>query len=206
MESEPARRTSTRALLDQLADGPPGDQLALGNLLDGLGPRGFGVLLFLAIPPSFFPGVAAFIGSPVVMLVGLHLLLLRPHLWLPGFIARRGPHRELIIRFEHRFAPWLARLERWVKPRWEGMIDHPLASSFTGLLLILLGVLLALPIPFTNLLFALLLLLIALALLERDGRLLVVSWLAGSMAVLVIGILSGELARRTASWIDHFLV
>lgn len=206
MESEPARRTSTRALLDQLADGPPGDQLALGNLLDGLGPRGFGVLLFLAIPPSFFPGVAALIGSPVVMLVGLHLLLLRPHLWLPGFIARRGPHRELIIRFEHRFAPWLARLERWVKPRWEGMIDHPLASSFTGFLLVLLGVLLALPIPFTNLLFALLLLLIALALLERDGRLLVVSWLAGSMAVLVIGILSGELARRTASWIDHFLV
>ncbi len=201
--TEPGRGTSTRALLDELAEGDPDDQLALGDLLDGLGQRGFGVLLFLAIPPSFFPGVAAVIGSPVVILVGLHLLLCRPHVWLPGFLERRGPHRELIIRFERRFDPWLVRLERWVKPRWQGLIDHPLAGIYTGLLLVLLGLLLALPIPFTNVLFALLLLSVALALLERDGRLLLVSWLAGSTAVLVFGILSGELASRTAWWLDR---
>ncbi len=206
MTSEPERGTSTRALLDELAEGDPGDVLALGDLLDGLGQRGFGVLLFLAIPPSFFPGVAAIIGSPVVILVGLHLLFRRPHVWLPGFLAKRGPHRELIIRFEKRFDPWLKRLERWVKPRWEGLIDHPLASIYTGLLLVLLGFLLALPIPFTNVVFALLLLLIALALLERDGRLLLVSWLTGSIAVLIFGVLSGELARQSAWWIDHFLL
>ena len=67
----------------------------------------------------------------------------------------------------------------------------------------LLGFLLALPIPFTNVLFALLLLLIALALLERDGRLLLVSWLAGTVAVLFFGVLSGELARRAAWWLEH---
>lgn len=201
--NEPGRGTSTRALLDDLAEGDPDDLLALGDLLDGLGQRGFGVLLFLAIPPSFFPGVAAVIGGPVVILVGLHLLICRPHIWLPGFLARRGPHRELIIRFERRFDPWLVRLERWVKPRWQGLIDHPLAGIYTGLLLILLGLLLALPIPFTNVLFALLLLSVALALLERDGRLLLVAWLAGSTAVLVFGILSGELAQRTAWWLDR---
>lgn len=205
MASDPARGTSTRALLDELAAGDPGDQLALGDLLDGLGQRGFGVLLFLAIPPSFFPGVAAVIGSPVVILVGLHLLLCRPHVWLPRFLERRGPHRELIIRFERRFDPWLKRLERWVKPRWQALIDHPLAGIYTGLLLVLLGFLLALPIPFTNVLFALLLLLIALALLERDGRLLLVSWLAGTVAVVFFGVLSGELARRAAWWLDRWV-
>ena len=204
--TESERGTSTRALLDELAEGDPNEVLALGNLLDGLGQRGFGVLLFLAIPPPCFPGVAAVIGSPVVILVGLHLLFRRPHVWLPGFLARRGPHRELIIRFEKRFDPWLKKLERWVKPRWEGFIDHPVASIYTGLLLVLLGLLLALPIPFTNVVFALLLLLISLALLERDGRLLLVSWVTGSIAVLVFGILSGELARRSAWWVDKFLL
>ena len=204
--TESERGTSTRALLDELAEGDPNEVLALGNLLDGLGQRGFGVLLFLAIPPSFFPGVAAVIGSPVVILVGLHLLFRRPHVWLPGFLARRGPHRELIIHFEKRFDRWLKKLERWVKPRWEGFIDHPVASIYTGLLLVLLGLLLALPIPFTNVVFALLLLLISLALLERDGRLLLVSWVTGSIAVLVFGILSGELARRSAWWVDKFLL
>lgn len=206
MTSEPERGTSTRELLDELAEGDPKDLLALGELLDGLGQRGFGVLLFLAIPPSFFPGVAAVIGSPVIILVGLHLLFLRQHVWLPKFLAKRGPHRELIIRFERRFDPWFKRLERWVKPRWEWLIDHPLASIYTGLLLVLLGFLLALPIPFTNVLFALLLLLVSLALLERDGRLLLVSWLTGTGAVVVFGVLSGELARRSAWWIDHFLL
>ena len=204
--TESERGASTRALLDELAEGDPNEVLALGNLLDGLGQRGFGVLLFLAIPPSFFPGVAAVIGSPVVILVGLHLLFRRPHVWLPGFLARRGPHRELIIHFEKRFDPWLKKLERWVKPRWEGFIDHPVASIYTGLLLVLLGLLLALPIPFTNVVFALLLLLISLALLERDGRLLLVSWVTGSIAVLVFGIFSGELARRSAWWVDKFLL
>ena len=205
MASDRAPGTSTRALLDDLAEGDPNDLIALGGLLDGLGQRGFGVLLFLAIPPAFFPGVAAVIGSPVVILVGLHLLLCRPHVWLPGFLARRGPHRELIIRFERRFDPWLRRLERWVKPRWQGLIDHPLAGIYTGLLLVLLGLLLALPIPFTNVLFALLLLLVALSLIERDGRLLLVSWFIGTFAVLVFGVLSGELARRSAWWIERAL-
>ena len=69
MTSDPERGTSTRALLDELAEGDPADLLALGDLLDGLGQRGFGVLLFLAIPPSFFPGVAAIIGSPVIIAI-----------------------------------------------------------------------------------------------------------------------------------------
>ena len=93
----------------------------------------------------------------------------------------------------------------WVKPRWQGLIDHPLAGIYTGLLLVLLGLLLALPIPFTNVLFALLLLLVALSLIERDGRLLLVSWFIGTFAVLVFGVLSGELARRSAWWIERAL-
>ena len=196
----------TRALLDALAEGDPDDVLRLGTLLQGLGPRAFGVLLFLAIPPAFFPGVAAFIGSPVIILVGLQLLLARQGAWLPGWLASRGPHRRLLIRFDERMSPWLARLERWIKPRWPGLIGHPLASMFTGLLLVLLGVLLALPIPFTNVVFALLLLLLALALLERDGALMLLAWVAGSAAVLVFGVLSGELAIRAAWWIDHFVL
>lgn len=203
--SKTERGLGTRALLDQLAEGDPGDVLELGKLLDGLGARAFGVLLFLAIPPSFFPGVAAVIGSPVIVLVGLHLLLRRRQVWLPDFLARRGPHRELIIRFDRRFAPWLAKLERFVRPRWPALLDHPLAGIYTGLLLVLLGILLALPIPFTNVVFALLLLLVSLGLLERDGRLMLVAWITGSIAVLVFGILSGELAARAAWWIDRFV-
>jgi hypothetical protein len=59
-----------------------------------------------------------------------------------------------------------------------------------------------LPIPLTNYLFGALLLLFALALLERDGALLLVAWGAGAIAVAVFGVLSGKFAAMAAHGID----
>ena len=92
-------------------------------------------------------------------------------------------------------APWLRRLEKLVRPRMTAFLDNRIALSFTGLLLVLLGVLLALPIPFTNYVFGFLLLLFAFALLERDGALLLVAWVAGGIAIVVFGFLSGNLVE-----------
>ena len=60
-----------------------------------------------------------------------------------------------------RVSPWLRAGARGAPPA--AVIDHPAATMFTGLLLVLLGILLALPIPLTNYLFGLLLLAFALA-------------------------------------------
>lgn len=202
------RRSSergTRALLDQLAEGDPDDLLRLGDLLSGLGRRAFGVLLFLAIPPSFIPGVAGLISSPIVVLVGVQLVLGLRRPWLPKFLASRGPHRHVLIKFDRWFAPWLTRLEKLIKARMTALLDHRLASIVSGVILVLLGLLLALPIPLTNGLFGALLLLFTLALLERDGVLMLVAWIAGAASIAVFGVLSGNLAAMAARWLDVLL-
>ena len=94
------------------------------------------------------------------------------------------------------------RLEKLVRPRATILLDHRLADFFTGLLLVLLGLLLALPIPFTNYVFGVLLLLFVFALLERDGALMLVAWLAGAIAVVVFGFVSGNLVQMLATLID----
>lgn len=193
--------TTTVALLDGFANGNPDDVLRLGDLLKDFGPAAFGMLLFLGVLPAFIPvpGVGGAVGGPLVILVGVQLLLGTRKLWLPGFLARRGPHRSAMMRFRQRMAPWLRRLEKLVRPRMTAFLDNRIALSFTGLLLVLLGVLLALPIPFTNYVFGFLLLLFAFALLERDGALLLVAWIAGSIAVVVFGFLSGNLVEATTA-------
>ena len=197
------REAGTRALLDSLAQGNPDDLLTLRDLLAGLGRRAFGMLLFVASLPAFIPiPIGGVIAGPLVVLIGAQLLIGLRRPWLPGFIARRGPHRHAMARFRDLLAPWLTRLERVVKPHAAAMLDHRLASAFTGLLLVLLGVLLALPIPFTNYLFAALLLMFAFALLERDGRLMGVAWVAAVVAIAVFGVLSGSLVAAAARWID----
>ncbi|WP_447940245.1 exopolysaccharide biosynthesis protein [Pseudoxanthomonas mexicana] len=200
------RHTSTATLIDGFAAGDPDEVLRLGDLLKGFGPAAFGMLLFIGVLPAFIPvpGVGGAIGGPMVILVGVQLLLGMRKVWLPDFLARRGPHRSAMMRFRQRMAPWLRRLEKLVRPRMAGFLDNRLALGFTGLLLVLLGILLALPLPFTNYVFGFLLLLFALALLERDGALLLAAWIAGAIAVVVFGFLSGNLVEPLARLIDSW--
>ena len=198
------RERGLRALLYGLAAGDPDEVLRLRDLLTGLGRRGFGMLLLIATLPAFIPiPIGGAISGPLVVLIGAQLLggMRRP--WLPKFLADRGPHRHALARFDRRISPLLAWLEKFVRPRLPVVLDHRIAGIFTGLLLILLGLLLSLPIPLTNYLFGGLLLLFALALLERDGALMLVGWIAGAIAVAIFGVLSGNLATVAAHWLDR---
>jgi hypothetical protein len=205
VEAAMAHEAGTRALLDGFAVGDPDDLLCLRDLLAGLDRRAFGMLLFITTLPAFIPiPIGGAISGPLVVLIGAQLLggMRRP--WLPKFLADRGPHRHALARFDRRISPLLAWLEKFVRPRLPVVLDHRVASMFTGLLLILLGLLLSLPIPLTNYLFGGLLLLFALALLERDGALMLVGWIAGAIAIAIFGVLSGNLATMGAHWLDRF--
>lgn len=195
--AERTPEVGTRALLDGIADGDPDEALRLGEVFQGLGDRSFGMLLIAATAPAFIPipGLAGALSGPLVMLVGVQLLVRLRQPWLPGFVARRGPQRRTMARFRDLLSPWLRRLEHVVRPRLTVMLDHPVLDIVTGLLVLVLGLLLSLPIPFTNYVLAALLLLYALALLERDGALMLVAWAAGLAAIVSFGALS-ETALR----------
>lgn len=192
-----------RAVIDALCDGDPEERLRLRELVGDLGRSTFGVLLFIAIIPALIPipGVAGALSGPLVVLVGLHLLVLLRKPWLPDFVASRGPQRSTLIRFDRAADRWLRWLEKLVRPRLTIVTDHPITTVFTGLQLVLLGVLLALPIPFTNYLFAGLLMVYALALLERDGALMLIAWAAGIVSIYVFGAVSGNLAAMLWAWV-----
>ena len=199
------RELGVRALLSDLASGEPDHVLRLGDLLTGLGRRSFGMLLLIATLPAFIPiPIGGAISGPLVVLIGAQLLIGRRRPWLPKFLSSRGPHRHALARFERKVSPWLVRLEKLVRPRMQKILSHRIAAMFTGLLLLLLGVLLLLPIPLTNYLFGGLMLLFAFALLERDGALMLVAWGLGLIAIVVFGVMSGSLATLAVEWLDKF--
>lgn len=197
------REPGTRALLDLFAMGDPEESLRLRDLLSGLGRRAFGMMLFIATLPAFIPiPIGGAISGPLVVLIGAQLLIGLREPWLPKFIGDRGPHRHALIKFDKIISPWLRRLEHLIKPRLTVVLDHRAAALFTGLLLLLLGLLLSLPIPFTNYLFGGVLLLYALALLERDGALMLVAWALGIAEIGFFGVLSGNLVAMATRWLD----
>lgn len=195
----------TRAILDALLDGDATEAPDLRGLFQSLGRRGFGMLLFVGALPAFIPvPVGGAVSGPLVVLIAVQLLVGMRRPWLPGFIARRTPRRQTLARFERIIAPWLLRLERVVRPRLPIVLDHWLAAACTGLLLLLLGILLALPIPLTNYLFGAIVLLFAFALLERDGVLMLVAWAVGVTALATAAILSDSLVILIRDWLAQW--
>lgn len=182
----------------QLAEaGQPHDRLDLATLLGNLQQGAFGMFLLLAILPAFIPipGLAGAISGPIVVLIGLQLCAGRSTPWLPRSLARRGPRRERLARFIQRLSRPLTTLDRVLQPRWPWLLENRVAMVMTGLQLMLLGTLLSLPIPFTNYLFGLQLLLFSLALLEHDGRLMAANWLGGLASIAFFTLGSGELLK-----------
>jgi hypothetical protein len=197
------RNQGIRMLLAHFTVGDDETVLTLRNILATLQQSGFGVFLFVAVLPAFIPipGVGGAVSGPLTILIGLQMLFGLRNPWLPRFIGERGPRRSTTRRFMGKIAPMLQWLDRLLKPRL-GLLLTPLpARMFTGLLLALTGLLLALPIPFTNYLFGAILLLFALALLERDGILMLGCWIAATICVVVFGIMSGQLVDLFHGWL-----
>jgi hypothetical protein len=107
-------------------------------------------------------------------------------------------------RFLARIDGPLRRLDKLLKPRLPALLVPLPAHALTGLLLILVAVLLSLPIPFTNYLFGFQLLLFALALLERDGMLMLLNWIGALAAVLFFGFSSGQLVSYTVEQVQRW--
>ncbi|SBV35378.1 Exopolysaccharide synthesis protein ExoD [uncultured Stenotrophomonas sp.] len=200
------RNEGIRTLLAMFEHGDPEQHQPLGQILHGLREGAFGVFLFIAILPAFIPipGIGGAVSGPLVLLIGAQMMcgLSRP--WVPGFIARRGPKRGTMQRFLSRIDRPLRLLDRLLKPRLPALVCPLPARLFGGALLLLVGVLLSLPIPFTNYLFGFQLLLFALALIERDGVLMLFNWLAGIAAAVFFGLGSGQLLGQLSALVQRW--
>jgi hypothetical protein len=195
-----------REILAEIA-GRSDPELRLGELIEAMGDRGHGLLIAaLALPnllPLYLPGLSAVFGLPLVF-VALQLVLGRDRLWLPQALLRRAIARAHVARMAAALAPWLAGLERALKPRWPEVVG-PASERLAGLLAVLLGLLLSLPIPLTNIPLAAPLVLLGLALAEEDGLMLVIALALGAIVAAIVLALSGALFLATLTWLASLI-
>lgn len=200
---------SGRGLGEILAEiaGRDDPELSLRELVDAMGDRGHGLLIaVLALPnvlPVYLPGLSAIFGLPLVF-VALQLVLGRHRLWLPQALLRRSIARPLVARMAAKIAPWLARLERALKPRWPEVI-RPIVERVAGVLAVILGLMLSLPIPLTNIPLSIPLVLLGLALAQEDGLMLVIALAMGAIVATIVLTLSGALFLAAFAWLMSLL-
>jgi hypothetical protein len=148
----------------------PADRLTLGELMEALGQRGYGVLIVLfALPnllPVYIPGLSPIFGFPL-MIICAQLALGLPSPRLPGLLTRRSMRRSDLQLIAEKALPWLRRVERFVKPR-PSVVTTRTGERLVGVWGVLLCCIVVVPLPLTNGPPSLACLIMAIGLMEED--------------------------------------
>ncbi len=177
-------RKKLAQILEELAADATRTRVSLADLVGAMHGRAFGALLLIfAIPNALpaIPGTSGILGLPLLFLSAQ--MMLGRDVWLPKFISLRSMPRDDFANLVERVNPWLDWADRFTAPRLQSL-TQPAAQRLIGGFCLLLSIVLALPVPFVNMLPGAALCLIGLGVLERDGL-----WMAGGVVVGLVSLL-----------------
>ncbi len=204
-----AEAPTASALLEELAQSFPQATVTVGDLIDRLDSRAHGVLLLvLALPMCIpnVPGISTIFG--ILMLApALQLVLGSRRLWVPTRMRAWSFEAEALRRTLRVAIPPLNRIEFLIKPRWTRLTRFPV-TILIGVQTLLMALILILPIPFANWPPGMTVAITSLALLQRDGVLMLLTIPAAiaSAASVYLGTRVGlAIINNIVDWIQSLM-
>ena len=170
--------------LRQIAEQSGPERISLSELSQQLHSRVWGGLLVILAAINIIPlppGTNTVLAIPLV-LVSAQMALGRASPWFPGRIDRRGITKDELQQLIAKMGPIEARVERIFRPRL-GRLTAPAATRAIGLTCMALSVIAGLPILMIHNAPAVAILLFGLALIYRDGVLVILGAIAAVLAV-----------------------
>jgi hypothetical protein len=194
---------SERLALIVAADGP--DPLSFTDLAAQLHGRAWGGLLLIFAAINLLPlppGTSVFFAIPI-LIVSAQMVAGRESPWFPRRIDKRGVKKSELQRLVDKMGWVEARVERIFKPRL-AKLTGATAARLIGAVCFLLALVAAIPIPLFHMAPAAAIVLFGLALIYRDGALVIVAAGAAVLSLvldaLIVG--SGVVALSyAASWL-----
>lgn len=166
-----------------------GDVVTLREIVNLIGRQGMLVFcIFLTLPfmvPVSIPGVSTVFGL-VIALVGVGFMTDRPP-WLPDRLMRKKFPADRLRLALSKGGVWIHRLGRISKPSIPALTHGMGMSRVNGLMLVAGALLLMMPfglIPFSNTLPGLAILFLAIGMLQRDGRSVLLGYMTLVLTVL----------------------
>lgn len=159
-----------KVLLERLAEHP----LTLEDILSETSERGFSLVIFLLTLPFLFPmppGLTTIFGVGSLLL-GLQMAGGMRQPWLPKKVGQFVFPQGFVVQLLKNLQKVTVILEKIARPRLPKLADNPYIWRFNGICIAWLVVLLMLPIPLTNPIPTIAILLFAVATLESDGLLM----------------------------------
>lgn len=191
--------------LEQIIAETRPDRLSFTELAAQLHGRAWGGLLFIFAAINVLPlppGTSAFFAIPILLVAG-QMVFGRASPWFPARLDRRGVTKNELQRLIGKIG-WLeARVERLFKPRLP-RFTGPTAARIIGAVCFVLALIAGIPIPLFHIAPAGAIVLFGLALIYRDGVLVIAAAVAAVLSLvfdaLIVG--SGVVALKyAAAWL-----
>lgn len=157
-----------------------GEDSNLRDIVASMGHRAFGPVmvlcgLFLMTPLGMIPGLPGAFGL-INIAFAVQLLARRPYPWVPNILAKvRVPHAR-VASVNAKVSPWLAKIDNVISPRLAWATEGPMLVLAAVMAILLSTAMVPLGlIPFGVLPAAAILGLMGLALIARDGILMLIA-------------------------------
>lgn len=150
------------------------DDLTVKQILDKNGKSTFGLLLVVLSIPSALPIPAPGYSTPfgvVLLLLGIQIILSKHIPWVPKKLLEKKIHLKLSAKIEKGLLWFLGVMEKVIHTRLS-FLSHAPWYQLTGILIVLCGASMILPIPLTNTVPAMGIFLIGVGMIEKDGLIL----------------------------------
>ena len=184
---------SVADILDKLREvADKHDKVSIGDMLDAIGDRSYGPAIMIPAlieisPIGGIPGVPTFLAL-IIGLTAIQLLLGKEHLWLPAFIQNRSVGGKKLHEAADKLDGLAKRLDKWFHGRMPRFVKGPWPRIAAAMVIVMCCTVPPLELlPFASTAPMLAIAAFGLALLVKDGLLMLIA-LALSIAAVVLGL------------------
>lgn len=160
-----------RALQRLLSATEEVEKPTVGAMVDSLGRSGHGLVLLMLALPSFVPvpGLpTGLVFGVALMLVAVQMIRGQETVALPEWIRKQALPRGAMLATVRKLDTWMQKVERLLRPRMNALTEGA-AITIVGLLVLIMGITLLLPVPFGNQGPAFAVMVFAFGIMEKDG-------------------------------------
>ncbi len=136
-----------------------------------------------ALPTPALPVLTQILSAVVIVTLG-QLLLRKKTIWLPKKLGDKELSNEIVVKTSNKLLHYHAKIEKIIKPR-VTFLSSITSRSIIYFYCCALSIIVALPIPFSNTVPSIAIIVIMLGLIERDGIIILLG-----VAIGIIGVVS----------------
>ncbi len=179
------------------------ERVSIGEILSRFKTKGFSVILFIIAIPLALPVPAP---PPLNFLFGIPLLLITSQIvfgmrrpWLPKWICNKTLSRSLIENAATTVSGWLARVDKFIKPRGEFLMGS-LGLWLMGICSVIMSLSIFTIYPMSNTVPSFFIALSAFGRITGDGLVMVIGLIGGLAYVSLLILLSVLLGAQIIGW------